>query len=67
MVREVARLLFVFVFCGPNTQGLLLVHVGLADGHSDRENRYVHHDEVADLYCRVQISNVDYSETCSTS
>jgi hypothetical protein len=66
MVREVALVcVFFLVAVGPDTEGFLLVHVGLPDTHGDGENGYVHHDEVADLDRRVEIGDADDGETSS--
>ena len=56
----------VVVIIGPYAKGFLFVDIGLAHGHGDWEDGDVHHDQVADLNGRMEISDVDNGESGST-
>ena len=69
MSANVARLLVVFFFLGggaPDAKGFLLVDICTADGDGDGKDGDVHHDEVGNLYARVEVGKIYVSETGGT-
>ena len=53
-------------FWAINSEGSLLVNVGSPDTDSNREGSNVHHDNQAELDCRIDISQVKCGCSCMT-